>query len=68
MSTLGHLVECLLLMDAISKGVLLTPTGGKLGNAVTDSYTSVNPPSANFEGYEEFESRQGELRQSHAIT
>ena len=38
-STLGHLVECLLLTDAISKGVLLTPTGGKLGSALTDSYT-----------------------------
>ena len=38
MSTLGHLVECLLLTDAISKGVWLTPTGGKLGSALTDSY------------------------------
>ena len=40
MSTFGHLVECLLLTDAISKGVLLTPTGGKLGHALMDSYTS----------------------------
>ena len=37
MLALGHLIECLLFRDAISKGVLLTPTGGKLGSALTDS-------------------------------